>query len=1564
VSDPVNDASAPERERLIAALFEARRELIDPSRRNRLLHTTRNGPRPHCLEIVDTDADEAFAALLRDGKQFGFAPLSDAEAAGAEPDKSAPSRLASLQTKLAPEPLAGRLLKLFREARTYEEEQGANILFLAIGFLHWFEDLRSQERCSAPLLLVPVSLERRQGRDPFVLRGRDDEMIENVSLAEKLRSGFGIVLPELPVGDEWRARWYIGKVSIAVAGQQRWEVEPNGIGLGFFTFSKFLMWRDLDAATWPEASGLLGNRLVAGLLGEDRPPEPQPPITADDQPIDREIDLAAAVHVVDADSSQALCIEEGRLGRDLVVQGPPGTGKSQTIANLIAGAAHQGKTVLFVAEKAAALEVVHSRLKSVGLEPLCLELHSKKATKLSVIASLGRALQAPGAEPGVGRTVAELRAARDRLNRWSATLHREIRRSGRTPYQVIGAVLKHRGEGVRVLDQRLPAAVDWDRDRLREAQRAVERATTAVTKLGITPIDHAWHGTLAEPLAPFDVDRLDSDLGVLSERARELVSIAGESAAVLRVDEDAPYTVLRNQVQALRLLARVPEGHEILAHRSWREEKERIAQLIEQGRIWSSRRAALAGCVVDTAWDCDVDKIRQIIAAYGRSAFRYFVARYRGAVVDLRGCCQERPPRRLEDRLGLLDGLIAARAARGKIQDQEDFGRALLGPIWAAEDTRWAAAQALLAWIDEAAKAGSVADLTMLASAADAPACGALADRLEAAIDAFGAAFAKVSEVVRPSSTEIFGTGGIEHAPLSMICERLGTWLAAVADINLWTDARIALDAVRNWGFGAIADGLNNGSIGAAEAPAIADLQIAEALWRCACADDPDLPRIDGGARDETVLQFRALDRRRIELARSEVLASYLARRPTGVTGEMGIVRAEIGKKRRHLAVRRLMESAGSAVQRLKPVFLMSPLSVAQFLPPGRLAFDLCVIDEASQVPPEEALGALARCRQMIVVGDDKQLPPTNFFRMVAADDGESDDGAALAPPARTSDFESILTLANSRGFGERMLRWHYRSRHPSLIAVSNQICYGGELLLPPSPLLSGERLGLSLIKTPRGHYDRGGSGRNPVEAELIAAAVEEHLAKQPNDSLGVACFSIAQRDAVDDALQARGVLAAAEAFAPKGERLFVKNLEAVQGDERDVVFISIGYGPDAQGRMTAGFGPVSQEGGERRLNVLISRARRQCVVYSSITAGDIPADSKPRGTRMLREFLHFAETGHIAAGEVNPADFDSPFEEAVASAVRRHGYEVVPQVGVSGFRIDLGVLDPKRRGRFVLGVECDGAVYHSGRSARDRDRLRQQVLEGLGWNLYRVWSTDWFRDPARETERLLSAIGQASERSEALDLAPAREPATPLEDASALAAIPQIARATVFDPYRECELSASLGSDLLGLARPQLAELAAKVVREEGPIHLEEVAKRVRQAFGLDRTGRRILQAVGGALGWAERQGSVTCEGAFWSPCDRALTLPRCRRDAAVSLRRADRIAPGEYRLAIHAVLQACAGAARPALVTEVGRVLGFDRTGNGLDQAISREIDAMIEAGGVEAVGDSFRLAAAAAH
>ena len=698
------------------------------------------------------------------------------------------------------------------------------------------------------------------------------------------------------------------------------------------------------------------------------------------------------------------------------------------------------------------------------------------------------------------------------------------------------------------------------------------------------------------------------------------------------------------------------------------------------------------------------------------------------------------------------------------------------------------------------------------------------------------------------------------------------------------------------------------------------------------------------------------MDQQRIRAARHEVLARYLDQRPNGYAGAMGIIRAEIEKKRKHRSIRKLMTDAGSAIQQLKPILLMSPLSVAQFLPPGRIKFDLLMIDEASQVSPEDALGVVARANQIVVVGDDKQLPPTNFFKIVnAGDDYDEEDSEEAIQPDRPTDFESILTLARTRGMSERMLAWHYRSKHPSLIALSNEECYAGRLLLPPSPFVQTSEFGLSLIQTPRGHYDRSGTRCDLIQAEQVAKAVAQHIRDFPNKSLGVACLSVQQRDAVDDMIDKIGIRAEVEGFTPKDERLFVKNLEAVQGDERDVIFISVGYGvAPNQSKPFLNFGPVSQQGGERRLNVLASRAREKCVVFSSITAADIPADTEARGTRMLRALLDFARTGKLGAGTLHGDGFESPFEEAVARTIREAGYHVHPQVGVKSFRIDLGVIDPPRPGEYIIGVECDGAAYHSARSARDRDRLRQEVLEGLGWRMYRIWSTDWFRNPQRETDKLLAAIKDAKDKTVGSKSEPTADDDLPELDEEDLTVeatpserIDETDMPSDAVEYKECVLTVPFRRELLDLPVAEISRFALEVVEAEGPIYTHEIARRIREAFGLQKTGKRILAHVRSSLNYLSRSGSVARDKEFWSISGQTLTAVRNRRNAALPLRRATVIAPAEYQLALLTIIAEAVAISGDDLVVETARLFGFDRTGPDLKEAIDRQAERLVREG-----------------
>lgn len=514
----------------------------------------------------------------------------------------------------------------------------------------------------------------------------------------------------------------------------------------------------------------------------------------------------------------------------------------------------------------------------------------------------------------------------------------------------------------------------------------------------------------------------------------------------------------------------------------------------------------------------------------------------------------------------------------------------------------------------------------------------------------------------------------------------------------------------------------------------------------------PELTRFNGSAHEKVRTDYRALDAEIVSLTGKD-FGSQIERRtrvPEGQRGttvgdftEMHLLRREINKQRRHIPIRQLVKRAGNALQELKPCFMMGPLSVAQYLEQGALKFDLVVMDEASQLRPEEALGAIARGSQLVVVGDPKQLPPTNFFdRMVDSGDDEDEDEA----PAAISGMESILDICQQLFTPVRSLRWHYRSQHESLIAFSNHHFYKN-LIVFPSPYAKNPGLGVKYRHVRSGVYkDR----QNLPEAQRLVDAVLEHMLKRPDESLGVVTLNQTQRELIEELLDKK--LKTFEEGAEflgrweaEGWPFFVKNLENVQGDERDVIFISTTFGKAAgTDKVRQNFGPISRPDGWRRLNVLFTRSKRRVELFTSMGPEDIIVDEKtPLGTKALRDYLDFAKRGVLVTTDEGVRDPDSDFEVSVANVISSMGYGVKPQLGVAGFFIDMAVRNPDRPGEFLAGIECDGATYHSGFSVRDRDRIRQEILESLGWRgrIHRIWSTDWFYNPRREIERLRSFL-------------------------------------------------------------------------------------------------------------------------------------------------------------------------------------------------------------------------------
>ncbi|MEI6796761.1 MAG: AAA domain-containing protein, partial [Methanomassiliicoccales archaeon] len=505
----------------------------------------------------------------------------------------------------------------------------------------------------------------------------------------------------------------------------------------------------------------------------------------------------------------------------------------------------------------------------------------------------------------------------------------------------------------------------------------------------------------------------------------------------------------------------------------------------------------------------------------------------------------------------------------------------------------------------------------------------------------------------------------------------------------------------------------------------------------------------DFNAQEQSSLvdRFRKADNMAIEGARTrlrrELKLRLLQERPatSSVNVQEALLRKEMGKRGRWKPTRELLTEMPDLLKVLKPCILMSPMSVSQFLEPS-ISFDVLVFDEASQIAPEDALCALMRCRQAVVVGDSMQLPPTRFFEASADEE--------YSPTAE--DLESILDECASIGLPRRMLLWHYRSRHESLIAFSNQHFYGNRLSTFPAAKLTKPGLGVEFVPVNEGIYDRGGRRDNLLEAKKVAEIAVAHAVANPKSSLGVVAFSEPQQEAIVDAVEAarRGHKELDAYFDEnKQEAFFVKNLENVQGDERDVMLFSVGYGKDKEGRLVQGYGPLNLEGGERRLNVAITRARSNVKLVSSITSADVVVDtSSPKGVVALRDYLDYAQKGGTGTkGGAKQAVERDLLVETIAAVLTADGMKIVTGLGCSSYKVDLAVVD-EESGRYLLGIECEGAAYMTGRTSRDRERLRQQVLANLGWDMVRIWTRDWVQDRAREMERVRAAVAKARSKT------------------------------------------------------------------------------------------------------------------------------------------------------------------------------------------------------------------------
>lgn len=1538
----------------------SRKDLLDLSLKNSLLNyrpTKRRG-----IQIVQESAKEVYRILVSDGKTMSFLPARDdingekGQIIEAPNRKSEPLIDSWLQTNLTEKALQSKLLATYHDSKTYIEERGVNILFLALGMLHWFESDNSERALQAPIILIPLSLERTDAREKFRIRFTDEEIEGNLSLSEKLKHDFGINYPNFPDSEDLDIDSYFGKVRRAIKGQAQWQLTRDDMVLGFFSFGKFLMYRDLDESRWPENLRPLDHPLIKALL-RDRFKESKS-ILPDDAFVDDHYAPQQSYSVVDADSSQMAAILEVKDGRSIVVQGPPGTGKSQTITNLIAEALAQEKKVLFVAEKMAALEVVKRRLDTVGLGEACLELHSHNANKKLFLAELERVLE-------LGKPVANVSQGdydyitklRDHLNSYSELLNTYVANTGYTPYMVIGELVQLRD---RIKDAKLPFTAnpipsmatdsDWRRPQLDGWTSLIRNIQNHLLIMGV-PAKHCFRGSQLLNVLPLDRDTIKDSITSCMHSIDRVQHLLNETAKLYHISIPKDLNEVNCYLTAFRrsLMAPNLEGININSNH-WSGNIADIHCLLSEIRKFQQYHSDYDSILQQHAWNMDLKEVTIDLETYGRKWWRYFNTRFRRSRNLVRGLLKSPRGSNLENLMTIASTVVTTKTLYDNIAAKDLMGVGLFGTQWKKHLSSTSSLSIIADWLHEVHMdiiEGKLKDYSIKLISLNPPK-QALKDStvlLENETRSLTTSLSRLSDLLKHDEKGKVGLSSLAFSRQKNVLRLMFDNLDLLHDQVAYNHL---IAKIRAEGLTWIQSCIYSWPSAAAHLTTVFLYLWFDAFLRRIYEERPLLKDITGESLKETIARFQEKDRQLLRLNQIRLALKHWEQIPRfNSEGNLGILFREIKKRRRHLPIRQLIQHAGRAIQAIKPVFMMSPMSIASFIPPGTLSFDLIIFDEASQVKPVDAFGAFARGRQVVVVGDSRQLPPTSFFENLVDEDEEFDENL------RTSDMESILDLMCAQGAQPKMLRWHYRSRHHSLIAVSNKEFYDNKLVIFPCP--NGLPSAVRFHHVSNAVYDRGRSRTNPIEAEVIAEAVLLHARTKPHLSLGVVAFSLSQMQCIIDKLEIlRKKHTECESFfaSHPHEPFFVKNLESVQGDERDVIFISIGFGKsDDTGYVSMNFGALNAAGGERRLNVLITRARIQCEVFTNLTHNDIDLTrSGSKGLATLKTYLKFAETGILDIPRPSGKDSDSPFEDAVADAIRTHGYTVDLQVGTGGFLIDLGIVDPSNPGQYILGIECDGAKYHSAKSARDRDRLRQEVLENLGWKIHRIWSSDWFSNPDRELRKVLEVLEDAKimrrTDKEPVNLATSSTRSIKRQDSLTIDNF-----SPAVSPYRKATLTGfCLSAETFHIFPPSFfLTHIEQIVKVESPVHVDDVFQRIIETSSVNRVGNRIRDTLTSAVWHAIQLGKVQIKGDFlWHPIMEKPEI-RDRSEFEQSEKKIERICDEEIYEAIIHVVKSSFGIDYEDVAPAACRLLGFSHVSQAMRDVSNRILNGAIRSGSV---------------
>ena len=1448
-----------------------------------------------------------------------------------------------------------RLRRIRENARQSVEERGVTTLHLAIGTLTWDDPLL--EFSVAPLLLVPCTLTGRSATAPLKLSWSDEEIVVNRALDLILQRNYRVSLPNLPDDDD------TGAVTRFLAETRERAREFSGTvedkaWLGTFSFETMAMHQDLERLQ----SESLTNPIVRAFALHQPPPGLVETLPHDLDTLSIPDD--APIPVAKADGSQLEAIVRVNRGQNVVIDGPPGTGKSQTITNIIANALEKGQRVLFVSAKGAALSVVHNRLKKLELDRFCLEAHSIKAKRTLVIQELRRTLdQADASVDGdIAQEVAKFVSTQDQLRSYVRALHEP---RGEIKISLFDAI----GKTAKLSDcPKVSFQLPWSdplavtEKELRDVSSVLERLESNAAVFD-SQITHPWRGCTIQQFDLEECETLCSALNRVSTGLAKLNTATAQLKNLLSLPDDYSLSEINSRRPILERLV----ASNVLAP-DWptcsAEVVSQRARLLQDASVRQNRRyqalAELRSSVQLAETDLDIvrltlspakEKYQQLLnrISVGYVKWRRLVRSQLGPASlsighlgHLHELCQE---------IAAIDAWFQANQPMIQVANHGLQGLAIESYEGMA-DVYSKTASLLQAY-----------SLCGLNPPAESPwvVSREIRTATETTLDLLPTSDTDMASALKTMDVAWSGVldagRSVSSVGVNTLAARANAALANRDLFEEWTRLQSAIFGCYRQRLTTFVRQLAAENISAAKSVNVF-------LWRFwtiwsnkIIVAEPALNQFHDDLHRRGIEQFGRADTRVRELALRTLRARASAEAvkvvanavTAGQNAELGKLRRVLEQVRPRWSLRRLFSEVPHVLQAIKPCMLMSPVSASSLLAPGLFHFQLVIFDEASQLRPQEGIPAILRADQVVVAGDDSQLPPTSFFAAFLDDEDEDEEGAPLESLLR--ECRAVQPL-----FQIATLKWHYRSKDERLIAFSNREFYGGDLITFPSPF-SEPSNGVRLRHVAEGVWNRGGLGTNLAEAREVARLISEEITLRPTHSIGVVAMNVKQKDAVEEALDLiRSDSPEIESYFSRetDEPFFIKSLENVQGDERDTIIVTVGYGRDTNGNLGLNFGPLNREGGWRRLNVLVTRAKYRTILVTSMLSSELHDvdHGNNRGAKALRNFIAYAEgVGHAnpVGGLQLPAVADTnEFEDAVERALTNRGLSVEPQVGASRYRIDLAIRDPRDSSRFILGVECDGRTYHSSRTARDRDLLREEHLRSLGWRIHRVWSTDWFRNPEATLQRIVTAVQLAMQALPNAGM-PAPIAETTTANVPRIVIAPRPSRYPAGLAYtRATDISGSR-STLSHLSKASyLASGILDVVRIESPVHPGTVLARLKAAYGIPQLTAQMRSNFAAAcdLLLADQRGvERDVEGYLWYPIREVdyFRVPSPDSDR----RPIDRIHVSEIRAAILHVVEKQFGVVRASVPRSVSDEFGFPQLNVETRDLILRFVDDLVDSG-----------------